>query len=130
MNFKRKILLIPTAHLLVASNAVTRTEINAVDITGKEPADDAITCLARTIYWEARGADRTIMQAIANVVMNRLGHEGFPKTICGIVKQGGEKKIASSPGGVMVFRTAHRRKNHMRWPRKSPAGLSTANLKT
>ncbi len=75
-----------------AGNAITRTEINAVDITGKEPVDDAITCLARTIYWEARGADKNIMQAIANVVMNRLGHEGFPKTICGIVKQGGEKK--------------------------------------
>jgi len=75
-----------------SGDAVTRTEISAVDITGKEPVDDAITCLARTIYWEARGEERTIMQAIANVVMNRLVHEGFPKTICGIVKQGGGKK--------------------------------------
>ncbi len=72
--------------------AITKPEIKAVDTTGKERVDDAIVCLARTIYWEARGTDKTVMHAVANVVMNRLGHEGFPDTICGIVKQGqGEK---------------------------------------
>jgi len=71
---------------------ITKPEIKSVDTTGKERMDDAITCLARTIYWEARGTDKTVMQAIANVVMNRLGHEGFPATICGIVKQGREEK--------------------------------------
>jgi spore germination cell wall hydrolase CwlJ-like protein len=68
--------------------AITKAEIKAVDSAGKERMDDAIICLARTIYWEARGTDKTVMHAIANVVMNRLGHEGFPNTICGIVKQG------------------------------------------
>jgi spore germination cell wall hydrolase CwlJ-like protein len=46
--------------------------------------DDAITCLARTIYWEARGEAIVDMEAIASVVMNRLGHEGFPTTICNV----------------------------------------------
>jgi spore germination cell wall hydrolase CwlJ-like protein len=71
--------------------AITKSEAQAVDPAGKEPLDDAITCLARTIYWEARGEDDAAMQAIANVVMNRLAHEGFPKTICGVVKQGREE---------------------------------------
>ncbi len=31
------------------------------------------------------------MEAIANVVMNRLGHKGFPNTTCGVVKQGKEQ---------------------------------------
>ena len=31
------------------------------------------------------------MEAIANVVMNRIGHEGFPKTICKVVMQGREQ---------------------------------------
>ena len=53
--------------------------------------NDPITCLARTIYWEAKGTNKRVMHAIANVVMNRLGHEGFPNTICGIVKQGQER---------------------------------------
>ena len=31
------------------------------------------------------------MEAIANVVMNRLGHDGFPDTVCSVVKQGHEQ---------------------------------------
>jgi spore germination cell wall hydrolase CwlJ-like protein len=53
--------------------------------------DDAIICLARSIYWEANRKDNAEMEAIANVVMNRLGHKGFPNTICGVVKQGYEQ---------------------------------------
>ncbi|WP_430229257.1 cell wall hydrolase [Nitrosomonas communis] len=70
---------------------VTKPEAQAVDPAGKKPLDDAITCLSRTIYWEARGDGTDGMEAIANVVMNRLGHEGFPNTICGVVKQGHEQ---------------------------------------
>ena len=70
---------------------ITKPEAQAVDPVGKEPLDDAITCLSRTIYWEARGDGAAGMEAIANVVMNRLGHEGFPNTICGVVKQGREQ---------------------------------------
>ena len=32
------------------------------------------------------------MEAVASVVMNRLGHEGFPDTVCAVVKQGSETK--------------------------------------
>lgn len=70
---------------------ITRPEAQAVDPAGKEPLDDAITCLARTIYWEAKGEDEAGMEAIASVVMNRLGHEGFPDTVCEVVRQGREK---------------------------------------
>ncbi len=72
--------------------AITKSEINAVDTRGKERMDDAITCLARTIYWEAKGTDRIVMHAVANVVMNRLGNDGFPDTICGIVRTSARKK--------------------------------------
>lgn len=70
---------------------INKPEAQAVDPTGKEPLDDAITCLARTIYWEAKGKDDADREAIANIVMNRIGHEGFPNTICGVVKQGHEQ---------------------------------------
>lgn len=72
------------------SEAITQPEVQAVDPQGKAPLDDAITCLARSIYWEAKGEDSQDMQAVANVVMNRLGHEGFPDTVCGVVKEGSE----------------------------------------
>jgi spore germination cell wall hydrolase CwlJ-like protein len=69
---------------------ITKPQAQAVDPSGEELLDDAITCLARSIYWEAKGKSDGSMEAIANVVMNRVGHEGFPNTICGVVKQGHE----------------------------------------
>ncbi len=74
-----------------SSEVITKTEAQAVDPSGEMPLDDALTCLARTIYWEARGEETAGIEAIANVVMNRLGHEGFPDTICEVVKQGSEQ---------------------------------------
>ncbi len=74
------------------SEAITPTEVQAVDPAGTAPLDDPITCLARSIYWEAKGKDTPEMEAVANVVMNRLGHDGFPGTVCEVVKQGSETK--------------------------------------
>jgi len=71
--------------------AITRPGIAAVDPAGASPLDDAITCLARAVYWEAKGEGTDDMAAVANVVMNRLADAGFPDTICGVVKQGGEQ---------------------------------------
>ncbi|WP_292926566.1 cell wall hydrolase [Nitrosomonas sp.] len=70
---------------------ISKPQAQAVDAIGEEPLDGAVTCLARSIYWEARGQGDTGMEAVANVVMNRVGHEGFPNTICGVVKQGHEQ---------------------------------------
>jgi len=72
------------------AETITKQQAQSVDPAGEEPLDDAITCLARSIYWEANRKNNAEMEAIANVVMNRLGHKGFPNTICGVVKQGQE----------------------------------------
>jgi len=73
------------------SEIITKTEAQAVDPLGEKALNDAITCLSRTIYWEARGEGTAAMEAIANVVMNRLGQKGFPNTICEVVMQGNEQ---------------------------------------
>jgi spore germination cell wall hydrolase CwlJ-like protein len=73
------------------SEIIGKPEAQAVDPDGKEQMDDAITCLARTIYWEARGEKAASMEAVASVVMNRLGHGGFPNTVCAVVRQGNEQ---------------------------------------
>ncbi len=73
------------------SEIISKPESQAVDPVGKEPLDEAITCLSRTIYWEAKGEDTASMEAVANVVMNRLGKKGFPNTICEVVRQGRER---------------------------------------
>ena len=48
-------------------------------------------CLALNNYFEARGESTTGQRAVANVVLNRVKHKGFPDTICAVVKQGGKK---------------------------------------
>jgi spore germination cell wall hydrolase CwlJ-like protein len=74
------------------SETITKSEAQAVDPAGVQPVDDALVCLSRTIYWEAKGGSDADMEGVASVVLNRLGHEGYPDTICAVVKQGVEKK--------------------------------------
>jgi hypothetical protein len=72
----------------VAGETLTAGEASALDPAGTAPLDDPVTCLARTIYWEAKGEGEEGMRAVANVVLNRLGKPGFPDTVCGVVKEG------------------------------------------
>ena len=71
---------------------ITPKEAKAVDPAGDKPIDDTLTCLARTIYWEAKGEGTAGMAAVASVVMNRLADPAFPKTICDIVTDGKSAK--------------------------------------
>ncbi|MGH8381310.1 cell wall hydrolase [Pseudomonas sp.] len=80
----------PDAPPATKSKAITQSEVQAVDPAGVAALDDAITCMARSIYWESKGGKAADMEAVASVVMNRLGHDGFPDTVCGVVKQGSE----------------------------------------
>ncbi len=50
----------------------------------------AVDCLAAAQLYEA-GDDPTGQTAVAQVVINRLRHPAFPKTICGVVFQGAER---------------------------------------
>jgi spore germination cell wall hydrolase CwlJ-like protein len=57
------------------------------------PVDDsarATDCLAAAAWYEA-GDDTIGEQAVVQVVMNRMRHRAFPKTICGVVFQGSER---------------------------------------
>lgn len=67
---------------------ITPDEAAAVDPKGQKPLDDPLTCLSRTIYWEAKGEGREGMEAVAAVVVNRLADPAFPKSVCAVVTQG------------------------------------------
>ena len=47
-----------------------------------------LECLADAVYYEARGETPSGQAAVAQVVMNRVRHPAFPKSICGVVFQG------------------------------------------
>lgn len=51
--------------------------------------DEQLRCLALTVYWEGKTESYRGQVAIAHVVLNRTRDPRFPKTICGVVKQGG-----------------------------------------
>ena len=48
---------------------------------------DELDCLAKNIYFEARGESLTGKIAVANVTMNRVEHHKYPSTVCGVVTQ-------------------------------------------
>lgn len=47
-----------------------------------------LTCLAVTLYHEARGEGNAGMLGVANVVINRMHDPRWPDTICEVVSQG------------------------------------------
>lgn len=48
----------------------------------------AMLCLTQAIYYEAGFEPMDGRRAVAQVVLNRLKHPAFPKSICGVVYQG------------------------------------------
>jgi spore germination cell wall hydrolase CwlJ-like protein len=44
-----------------------------------------LLCLATAVFFEARDQTLDGMYAVADVVMNRVEHEKFPDTVCGVV---------------------------------------------
>lgn len=59
-------------------------------IGGPDEFARAADCLAAAAYYEA-GDDAVGERAVAQVVLNRLRHPAFPKTVCGVVFQGAER---------------------------------------
>ena len=49
---------------------------------------DDIVCLAKNIYWEARNESTAGKLAVAWTVLNRVGDNKFPNSICEVIEQG------------------------------------------
>ena len=54
------------------------------------PLDQArhLDCLTEAVYYEARGETPAGQAAVAQVVLNRVRHPAFPKSVCAVVYQG------------------------------------------
>lgn len=53
--------------------------------------EQAIGCLAAAAWYEA-GNDDEGQRSVIQVVLNRVKHPSFPKTVCGVVLQGSERR--------------------------------------
>jgi hypothetical protein len=51
----------------------------------------ALNCLTTAIYYEAATEPDAGQRGVAQVILNRVAHPAFPKTVCGVVYQGSER---------------------------------------
>ena len=51
----------------------------------------ALSCMTAAIYYEAASEPDAGQRAVAQVILNRVAHPSFPKTVCGVVYQGSER---------------------------------------
>ena len=48
----------------------------------------ALECLSQAVYYEAAREPQAGQEAVAQVVLNRVRHPAYPKSVCGVVYQG------------------------------------------
>ena len=58
---------------------------------GDETRARALHCLTQAVYYEAATEPREGQEAVAQVVLNRMKHPAFPKSVCGVVYEGAER---------------------------------------
>ncbi|WP_308515782.1 cell wall hydrolase [Sphingomonas flavescens] len=56
-----------------------------------DEADRALTCLTQAVYYEAAGEGTDGGRAVAQIVLNRMRHPGYPASVCGVIYQGSER---------------------------------------
>jgi len=53
--------------------------------------DRALDCLTQAVYYEAASEGVDGGRAVAQVVLNRMRHPGYPASVCGVVYQGADR---------------------------------------
>src|SRR4051812_46235705 len=62
-----------------------------IGATSDSDARTALDCLTAAVYYEARSESEDGERAVAQVVLNRVRHPAFPKSVCGVVYQGSNR---------------------------------------
>jgi spore germination cell wall hydrolase CwlJ-like protein len=81
----------PTPPVSALPSALTRVSTPAEPFHfsdgGALAATRDLACLTDAVYYEARGEGASGQAAVAQVVLNRVRHPAFPKSVCGVVFQ-------------------------------------------
>lgn len=97
----------------------------------------AVQCLTAAIYYEAASEPDAGQRAVAQVVLNRVAHPSYPKTVCGVVYQGSERStgcqfsftcdgaLARVPSRLFWERAANVARDALSGYVYSPVGLAT-----
>jgi Cell Wall Hydrolase len=86
------------ARLINAAMPFSASPITAsrpLDLSNSDPMDRrrALLCLTQAVYYEAGFEPLQGRRAVAQVVLNRMRHPAFPKSICGVVYQGARDPV-------------------------------------
>ena len=73
----------------VPLQAAAPFEIGGSDLTHQR----ALLCLTQAVYYEAGFEPLAGRRAVAQVVLNRMRHPAFPKSVCGVVYQGSRSPV-------------------------------------
>jgi hypothetical protein len=60
------------------------------DYSASDTPDAETDCLARAVYWEAKGEPLAGQLTVAEVIINRAHSGRFASTVCGVVRQAGQ----------------------------------------
>ena len=52
----------------------------------------AVECLTDGIFYEAASESEAGQKAVAQVILNRVSHVGYPNSVCGVVYQGSNRR--------------------------------------
>lgn len=72
------------AALFCVTTITLATEVDLVEYS------NSVKCLAEVIYRESRGEPFKGKLAVGQVVMNRVNHPKYPKTVCKVIFQPGQ----------------------------------------
>jgi spore germination cell wall hydrolase CwlJ-like protein len=78
--------------LRASLDAITPNPAPPFRLGGALEASRELECLTQAVYYEARGETPAGQAAVAQVVLNRVRHPSFPKTVCGVVFQGAGRR--------------------------------------
>jgi hypothetical protein len=80
---------------LPPADAIAPGHAAAPFLLGKRSESDiaaSLNCLTAAVYYEARSESLEGQRAVAQVVLNRVRHPAFPKSVCGVVYQGSKRR--------------------------------------
>lgn len=77
---------------LLLGDLTGAVDLSHIDRLSKPEGDAEWRCLAKAIYFEARGESLAGQVAVAEVILNRLDDPRYPRSVCAVVKQGEERR--------------------------------------
>ena len=87
----KRLALAPSPSTIEKSFKLKRSEKQAV-VAQRRIRLAEENCLARAVYFEARSESEIGQMAVAKVILNRVKSPNYPKSICGVVYQGSNRR--------------------------------------